>query len=265
MCRLAGYIGTEPLALSALLYDPPHSLEHASYAPREMVNGTVNVDGTGVAWWPEGRTEPLRYVSTQPPWADPNLPGLAPALSGTPVLAAVRSATPGLPFGPDNVSPFVIEGLAGVHNGRVGGFGGGVGRALLSRLSDERFGRLAAMNDSLALFLLVAQQLDDEPGWLLADALTRVIQDTVKAVTAAGETASLNLVIASADEIVASRTSASTEINSLYIRRTNQGSWVASEPLDSDKEWTRVPDHSITVLTADNVATRPIEHDGMSS
>jgi predicted glutamine amidotransferase len=121
------------------------------------------------------------------------------------------------------------------------------------------------MNDSLALFLLVAQQLDDEPGWLLADALTRVIQDTVKAVTAAGETASLNLVIASADEIVASRTSANTEINSLYIQRTNQGSWVASEPLDSDETWTRVPDHTITVLTADNITTRSIEHDGMSS
>ena len=58
MCRLAAYAGP-PAPLSALLYDPPHSLEHQAYAPRELVSGNVNVDGTGVAWWPAHEDEPL--------------------------------------------------------------------------------------------------------------------------------------------------------------------------------------------------------------
>jgi glutamine amidotransferase len=227
-----------------------------------MLSGTVNVDGTGLAWWPEGSTEPLRYVTTQPPWADPNLPGLAPALTGTPVLGAVRSATPGLGFGPANVSPFVSSGLAGVHNGRIGGFRGGVGRALLSRLSDDRFGQLAALNDSLALFLLVTGQLDDEPGRSLPDAVTSVVQSVAKEVMAAGLTATLNLTMASATEIVAVRTSAGTEVNSLYMLAGDEGSWIASEPLDPDVDWSPIPEHSLAVLTADNIEIRPIEHEG---
>ena len=265
MCRLAGYVGNELLPLSALLYEPAHSLEHAAYAPNELIRGIINVDGTGAAWWPEGESEPLRYVTTQTPWADANLPGLAPALFGGTVLAAVRSATPGLPFGTDNVAPFVADGLAGVHNGWIEGFRSGVGRTLLGRLSDKRFGELSAMNDSLALFLLVAQQLDDDPDTGMADAVTTVIQQTAKTVTAAGEVATLNLVVASSTEIVAARTSAGFEVNSLYTRNSSDGSWVASEPLDDDPGWATVPKHSLAILTADGVDIRPIEHEGMSS
>jgi len=262
MCRLAAYIGRDPVPLSTLLYDPPHSLEHAAYAPEEMLSGTVNVDGTGVAWWPEGGTGPLRYVTTRPPWADPNLPGLAPFLTGTPIIGAVRSATPGLAFGPANVSPFVSNGLAGVHNGWIGGFRRGVGRALLRGLSDDRFGQLAAFNDSLALFLLVAQQLDDEPGRSLADTVTSVVQGVAKEVMAADQAATLNLAVASATEIVAVRTSAGTGVNSLYTRAGDAGSWVASEPLDPDVEWSPVPEHSVAILTADRIEVTPIEHEG---
>ncbi len=263
MCRIGGFVGTTSVPLSALLYDPPHSLEHTAYAPRELLSGTVNVDGTGVAWWPEDGSGPLRYITTSPPWADPNLPDLAPALTGTTVLAAVRSATPGLPYGPGNVAPFVVNGLAGVHNGRVGGFLHGVGRVLLGKLSDERFGRLSAMNDSLALVLLVAQHLEDEPEATLSDAVTTAIALAAEAVVAASETATLNLVIAAADEIVAARTSARDDINSLYTRATVEGCWLASEPLDDDAAWTSVPEHSVAVLTAAAVDIQPIEHVGM--
>ena len=265
MCRLAGYVGHELLPLSALLYDPPHSLEHAAYAPRELISGTINVDGTGVAWWPDDGSEPLRYATSNPPWSDPNLPGLAQALSGRTVLAAVRSATPGLPFGPDNVSPFVADGLAGVHNGWIGGFRDGVGRSLLTLLSDRRFGEMKAMNDSLVLFLLVAQRIEDEPGVSLADSVTSVIQQTAKTVVAAGEAGALNLVVASANEIVGAKTSVGFAVNSLYTRTTSAGSWIASEPLDDEPGWMTVPEHSLAVLTADGVDIRPNEHEGMAS
>ena len=265
MCRIAGYVGTDRLALAALLYDPPHSLEHAAYAPRELLSGTVNVDGTGVAWWPEDGSGPLRYVTTSSPWADPNLPGLAPALGGRTVLAAVRSATPGMPYGSDNVAPFVADGLAGVHNGRIGGFRTGVGRNLLVGLDDARFGQLSAMNDSLMLFLLVVQHLTDEPDSTLAGAVTAVIEQTAKAVTAAGETATLNLMVASASAIVAARTSVGSDINSLYIRSTAAGSWIASEPLDTDAGWAPVRNHSLVILTPGDIDIHRLEHEGTAS
>ncbi len=265
MCRLAAYVGSKSQPLSALLYDPPHSLERAAIAPQELLAGTVNVDGTGAAWWPSARSEPLRYVTTQPPWADPNLPGLAPELRGHTVLAAVRSATPGLPFGSDSVSPFVSGDLAGMHNGWIGGFNRGVGRELLAGLSDERFGQLRAMNDSLALFLLVAQHLDDHPGGSVPDAVTAVIQHTAKVVIAAGRSATLNLVVAIAGEVVAARTSAGTDVNSLYSLRTTEGTWLASEPLDPEADWRRVPEHSLVILTPDAIDIWSVDHDGRSA
>lgn len=264
MCRLAGYVGHQPIALSALLYDPPHSLEKAAYAPQELLSGTVNVDGTGVAWWEEGATAPLRYVSTQPPWSDPNLPGLAPALNGTTIVGAVRSATPGLPFGPANVAPFVVDNVAGVHNGWIGGFRQGVGRHLLAELDDERFGKLDAMNDSLALVLLVAQFRADTPNSDLQDAVAATIQRTVKVVVAAERRATLNLAVAAAGEIVVARTSVATDVNSLYTLVDNTGNWVASEPLDQEADWRAVPDHSLVRLTKAGVELRPIDHEGMS-
>lgn len=265
MCRFAAYIGTEDLAVSTLLYDMPTSLERLAYAPRELLSGHVNVDGTGAAWWPAGSETPLRYVTEKPPWADPNLPGLAPTFRGSPVIAAVRSATPGLPFGPDNVSPFTLDDLAGVHNGWIGGFRHGVGRTLLGRLSDEKFARLSVMNDSLALFLLVGQYRDQDMNDELSSAVTAVIGDIAKTVVAAGEAATLNLVVGSGSEIVAARTSVSTEVNSLYYRSGPSGSWLASEPLDDTAEWLPMPEHSVAVLNGDGIETIALDHEGMTS
>jgi len=263
MCRLAGYVGDDPLPLSAVLYDPPHSLQQAAYAPKELLWGHVNVDGTGVAWWVDGRGEPLRYITDKSPWSDPNLADLAPILSGTPVLAAVRAATPGIPHGPQNVAPFVSGELAAVHNGWIGGFRDGVGRSLLDTLSDSRFGQVTSMNDSLALFHLVGQQIDDDPGMEISDAVADVLRRVAKTVVAADRVAALNLVVASGSRIVAARTSAGTEVNSLYTLRTDHGNWVASEPLDASHPWERVPEHSLVILTGESIETVSLDHEGV--
>lgn len=262
MCRLAAYVGRTPITLGSLIYDPPHSLQRAAYEPKELLRGRVNVDGTGVAWWEQEVGEPLRYVTIQPPWADPNLPGLAKRLKGSTVLAAVRSATPGMGFGTSNVAPFVGEGFAAVHNGWIGGFTSGVGRRLLSSLDDTRFGRLDAMNDSLALFSLVLQEMGDRPSASLADAVAGVLQTVTKKVVAAGEAATLNLVVASAGQIVATRTSANFDVNSLYTRQSDEGVWLASEPLDPDETWAALPKGSLSVLGPEGITTRPLEHEG---
>ncbi|MGH3683255.1 MAG: ergothioneine biosynthesis protein EgtC, partial [Natronosporangium sp.] len=78
MCRHVAYLGP-PVPLSRLLCDPPHSLVHQSWAPREMRGtGTINADGFGVGWFPEpAGAEPIRVRRECPIWTDVDLPGLA--------------------------------------------------------------------------------------------------------------------------------------------------------------------------------------------
>lgn len=255
-------MGNTALPLSALLYDAPHSLQEAAHSPRELVNGHVNVDGTGVAWWMEGRPEPLRYVTSRPPWSDPNLPSLSRALGSRTILAAVRSATPGMPFGADNVAPFTAEGLAMAHNGWIGGFRGEVGRSLLSRLGDDNFARLVTMSDSLMVFLLLLQHLDEHPGAEVEDAVRAVVDLVAKIVMAHDQPATLNLVVAAPGRLVAARTSVSYRVNSLYWRSTEQGTWLASEAMDDDLAWQEVPESSLLSSTPDDVTIDSLDHPG---
>ena len=255
MCRIAAYIGPDQ-PLSTLLYDLPHSLEHMSYAPRELINGTVNVDGTGVAWWREGDIEPLLYRTAQPPWSDPNLPALSNQLSGTTQLAAVRSATPGAGFGAARAHPFVSGTIAGAHNGWIGGFRGPLRRDFIAELKDTRLSELDVMNDSLLLVLLVAQTLDQQ-GSGLAKALLGATERVSAMVSAADQQATLNLVVASHDRVVGVRTSVNAPRNSLYTLSTDQGHYLASEPMD-DRDWTSVPEESLVELTASDIQVSPL-------
>jgi predicted glutamine amidotransferase len=168
-----------------------------------------------------------------------------------------------LPFGPANVAPFIADDLAGVHNGWIGGFRGTVGRRLIQQLSDERHGDLVAMNDSLVLFLLVLQHGDENPGATMGDAVAAVVQLVAAEVDRAGEAATLNLVIASSSEIIAARTSVGAPVNSLYVRRTGDAGWVASEPLDPDDAWESVAEHTLVTLTTEGTTMRSLEHQGV--
>ncbi len=264
MCRFAAYRGPSR-PLSTLLYDPPHSLEAQAYAPREMLHGTVNVDGTGVAWWPdpdptpgaggEGPCKPLRYVTAATPWGDTNLPHLAPRLGGRVQLAAVRSATPGLGFGAGAVSPFVRDGVAFTHNGWVGGYREGTLRALLASLPDDLADPLAAATDSAAIFLVIGRRLARGEG--LVDATIGGLGDVAAACRRADQPATLNVALADGREIVATRCSVGAEGNSLYTLQSG-AAWpdaalVASERLDDDPAWEPVADDTLVHVTGDGV------------
>lgn len=261
MCRLAAYIGDDPRPLSSLLYDPPHSLEHASYKARELIHGNVNVDGSGVAWWADISGAPLRYATDKPTWGDENLMGLARRLSGNPILAAVRGATPGIGHGSAHVAPFTSGFLAGVHNGWVGDFRGPTGRDLVSELSDDGFSRLSVMNDSRVIFLMVVDRV--EAGMSPTDALADVVQTVAKITTSRGKTSTLNLVIASADEVAAAKTSVNESVNSLYTL-DKDGFWLASEPLDDADPWQPVADHTLVTITRSGIETAPLQHVGVA-
>lgn len=234
MCRIAAWIGpARPLA--SLLFDPPHSLERQAYLPRELSSGHVNVDGTGVVWWRRrGDGEPLRYVTERPPWSDPNLPSLAPRLSGEVIVAAVRSATPGMPFSPSAVAPFCADGVAFAHNGFIVDFDRAVARRALERLSPERFASLQVRTDSTVLMALIADRLAADPARDLAAAQAAGTEDLAVLCADADVAANLVSVVSDGTVLCALRRAVGTAPNSLYTRMQSngQGLWVASEPLE---------------------------------
>ncbi|MEM7251314.1 MAG: class II glutamine amidotransferase [Pseudomonadota bacterium] len=255
MCRLAAYVGGA-LPLSTLLFDRAHGLSEQAYAPRELVRGNVNVDGTGIAWWDATHAEPLVYVTSAPPWGDVNLERIMPKLTSTTHIAAVRSATPGLAFGPDHVSPFVHNRLAGAHNGWIEGFRGAIGQSLIGSLPGDVFSSMSVMNDSQTLFLLAAMKYEETAS--LEQSLRHALRTVRNACRDHNASAALNLVLGDRAAIIGCRFSVGAEQNSLYTSVQDAGRFLASEPLD-DHTWERVPESHFALVSRDGISVAPID------
>jgi gamma-glutamyl hercynylcysteine S-oxide hydrolase len=267
MCRMAAYLGP-PAPLAVLLTDAPHPLSEQAWRPRlEVGSGSVSVDGTGVVWWPAGEetAPPLRYVTELPPWADPNLPGLARRLTATMQLALVRSATPGLPYGAWSVAPFVHGRLAVAHNGLVGGFRGAVGRRILARLPDDLHAELGALTDSAALAASVAAGLRARDRADLAGALAAAVLQIEKDCADAGETATLTALAADGERLAGVRAGLGRPPGPLFTLAGGDArpgaALVASEPLDDDSGWAEVPDRHLVELTPAGARLRPLDEE----
>jgi gamma-glutamyl hercynylcysteine S-oxide hydrolase len=265
VCRLALRLGP-PRPIGDLL-TAPHGLAVQSYAPRQQQHGNVNVDGTGVAWWPDDADPaPLRYATLAPPWADANLSDLGRRLTAGSVLAAVRGATPGIGHGADLVAPFVVGDLAVAHNGWLGGFRDGVAATLLRMLPDDLLSGLPGVSDSRVLALLIVAHR--RRGAALPDAVELAVADAVAACRVVDQPATLNLVVTDGTEAVAVRGSLGLPGNSLWLA-TDAPAWpgctvVASEPLDhadpaSAAGWSSVPDATLVhVEPTGTVTTRSL-------
>lgn len=106
MCRHLAYLGSVPRSLGELLLEPEHSLLVQSYAPRRQAHGRVNADGWGVGFYAAKRAEPARWRSSRPLWGDASFASVAPVISSTCVIGAVRCATTGMPMEETAVAPF---------------------------------------------------------------------------------------------------------------------------------------------------------------
>ena len=129
MCRHLAYLGPAR-ALRSLLIDPPHGLYRQSWAPRRQRHGTVNADGFGVGWYAAGDPVPARYRRGTPIWGDASLPDIARVTRSGAVLAAVRSATPGMALGEAAAAPFAAGNWLFSHNGVLDGWPGSAALAL---------------------------------------------------------------------------------------------------------------------------------------
>ena len=246
MCRHLAYLGA-PVPLSQLLFDPPHALVRQAWAPLDMRGGaTINADGFGVAWYPPGGGPPVRYRSGAPMWTDTALPGLASTTVAGGVLAAVRSATAGMPVTPGAAAPFAEGPWLFSHNGVVRGWPESVA-ALAGRLPVPDLLTLDAPTDSAVLWALVRDRLR---AGVPADA---AVAGIAAEVTRAAPGSRLNLLLTDGRRIVATAVG-----HALSVRAAAGAVLVCSEPLDPGPVWQPVPEGHLLVATASTVDLTPL-------
>lgn len=229
MCRHLAWLG-RPRTLASLVLEPPSSLLVQSYAPRRQRHGTVNADGWGVGFYVPGRAAPARWRSARPLWGDASFASVAPVVSSGCVLAAVRSATVGMPIEESAAAPFTDGRWLLSHNGRVD-------RRVLPPGPDAE-----SPVDSALLAALVFGRGPERIG------------DTVLEVAAADPAARLNLLATDGARLLAT-----TWGDTLSVLTTAEGTVLASEPWDDDPAWTDVPDRHLVEVTPDGVSTTPLE------
>lgn len=230
MCRHLAWLGT-PRSVSSLVLEPPSGLLRQSYAPRRQKRGVVNADGWGVGFYVPPAPTPVRWRSARPLWGDASFASVAPVLSSGAVLAAVRSATVGMPLDESAAAPFTDGSWLLSHNGRV------------SRDALPASRCAESMCDSAMLAAHVFAQGAD-----------RVV-DTVRSVAELDPDASLNLLMTDGSRILGV-----TWGDELSYLVEPDGVVVASEPWDDDPRWVDVPDHRLLTVTRSGLAVTDL-HD----
>src|SRR5215216_433526 len=262
MCRIVAYLGEPEATLSSVVLEPEHSLLVQSYAPKEMMSGVVNADGFGVGWYvPWSGDEPAVYRSDGPLWSDRSFAGIASRIRARTILAAVRSATPGLPVEESGTPPFASGPFLFAHNGAIEDFRRTAMRPLRDALSDESYAGLLGAPDSETIFALLLDRLRERPGDLAGAAV-----ETVRHVSAVcgklGVRATLNLAATDGKAMAFTRYSTEGPGNSLYFVEDGEAfpgaAVVASERLDDDAGWHAVPDRQLLTVEKSGASLRPL-------
>jgi glutamine amidotransferase len=246
LCRHLGWLGA-PVSVASLVLDQPSGLLVQSYAPRRQKHGLMNADGWGVGFfdprgqerWAHARRDdsgggtdsvPRRWRSASPLWGDASFASVAPALISRCVVAAVRSASVGMPIEPSASAPFTDGTWLLSHNGVVD-------RAVLpaSRSAEST-------NDSALLAALIFDRGVD------------ALADTIVGVAADDPNARLNIVAANGSRLIAS-----TWGDTLSVLRRDDGVVVASEPYDDDPAWQEIPDRHLVEVDDTRVQLTPMK------
>jgi dimethylhistidine N-methyltransferase len=147
-------------------------------------------------------------------------------------MAAVRLASPGASVVETGSAPFTDGEWLFSLNGIVDGFFDGVGDELRSLTTQARLDRITGDVDTEVLFAMALDALD--AGASPSDALLEVVHRVDERTSGR-----LNLLLTDGRTVAATAWG-----NSLFRNATT----VASEPLDDDAGWSRVPDRSVTVF-----------------
>jgi glutamine amidotransferase len=234
VCRHLAWLGS-PRTLAELLLEPAHGLLVQSYAPRRQAHGRMNADGWGVGFYAEdantgARPEPARWRSSRPLWSDPSFASVAPVISSSCVLAAVRSATAGMPADETAAAPFQQGRWLLSHNG------------VADRTVLGPHPAAESVCDSAQLAAHLFDFGPERAGEFVVDLGKR------------DPGARLNLLLTDGSRILATRWH-----DTLSVLRTGDGVVVASEPYDDDPRWTDVPDHHLVDVRAGEVTITDLE------
>ena len=213
MCRHLGWLGA-PVTLSSLILDPPNGLGVQSYSPRRQRHGRLNADGWGAGFF-DGDT-PRRWRSAAPLWGDASFASVAPALSSGCVVAAVRSATVGMPIESTAVAPFTDGRWLLSHNGVID----------TAVLPPTRHAE--SVVDSAVLAAAIFDRGVEALGELVAE------------FGAADPGARLNILAADGTRLLATSWG-----DTLSVLVRPDGVLLASEPYDDDPRWRDVPDRHL--------------------
>ncbi|MBU9767030.1 ergothioneine biosynthesis protein EgtC [Mycobacterium sp. TNTM28] len=227
MCRHLGWLGA-PRSVATLVLDPPQGLLVQSYAPRRQKHGLMNADGWGAGFF-DGAV-PRRWRSDKPLWGDASFASIAPALRSGCVVAAVRSATIGMPLEPSASAPFTDGDWLLSHNGIVD-------RAVLPLT-----GAAESVVDSAVLAALIFDRGLDALG------------ATVAEVGALDPNARLNILAANG-----SRMLATTWGDTLSMLQLPDGVVLASEPYDDNPGWYDIPDRHLVHVADSRVELTPLK------
>jgi glutamine amidotransferase len=162
------------------------------------------------------------------------------------VLAAVRSATVGMPVTETAAAPFAEGRWLFSHNGLVQGWPDSLA-APAARLPTRDLLTLDAPTDTALLWALVRGRL--RAGMSLGKALA----DTVGEVLAAAPSSRLNLLLTDGDTLAAT-----TLGHALSVRQGPGSVTLSSEPLDGDPDWVPVPDARLVLATPSTVDVSPL-------
>ena len=228
MCRHLGWLGAA-VTLSSLVLDPPYGLRVQSYAPRRQKYCLLNADGWGAGFFDEGI--PRRWRSSAPLWGDVSFDSVAPALRSHCVVAAVRSATVGMPIEASATAPFTDGDWLLSHNGIVD-------RAVLPATSSAE----SVCDSAILAATIFAQGLD-------------ALGDTIARIGAEDPFARLNVLAANGSRMLATAWG-----DTLSILRRDDGVVLASEPYDDDPDWADVPDRHLVEVTAKGVTLTSLDY-----
>jgi glutamine amidotransferase len=231
MCRHLGWLGAS-VSVASLVLEPPYGLMVQSYAPRRQKHGLMNADGWGVGFYSSDLADgtPRRWRSAAPLWGDDSFASVAPALHSGCVVAAVRSASVGMPIEASASAPFSDGQWLLSHNG------------LVDRAALPLSPKAESTNDSALLAALIFERGMDALG------------DTIVEVAAADPNARLNILAANGSRMVAT-----TWGDTLSVLRRDDGVVLASEPYDDNPAWQEIPDRHLVEVVGSGVELIPLK------
>jgi glutamine amidotransferase len=214
------------------MLEPANGLLVQSYSPRKQKHGLMNADGWGVGFVsadvPDGT--PRRWRSAAPLWGDASFASVAPVLRSGCVVAAVRSASIGMPIEPSACAPFTDGHWLLSHNG------------LVDRTVLPLSGRAESTVDSALLAALIFDRGLDALG------------DTITEVGAADPNARLNILAANDSRLLAT-----TWGDTLFTLRRGDGVVAASEPYDDNPDWQEIPDRHLVEVVGSRIDVVPLK------